>query len=35
MFAGAEGEHCVLEVVAVRGGDVDDVDGWVGDKGGV
>lgn len=35
VFAGLEGKHGVLEVVAVRGGDVDDVDVGVGDELGV
>ena len=35
MLAGGEGEARVGVVVAVRRGDVDDVDVWVGDEGGV
>ena len=35
MFAGVEGQHAVLVVVGVRGGDVDDIDGFVGDEVGV
>lgn len=35
MLPGFEGEARVLVVVGVRGGDVDDVDVWVGDEVGV
>ena len=30
VLAGIKGEHGILEVVTVRGGDVDDVDVWIG-----
>lgn len=35
MFACFEREACMLVVVGMRGGDVDDVDVWVGDEVGV